>query len=240
MMNPVDILVFGAHPDDIELGCSGTILLQISLGYSVGVIDLTRGELGTRGSADIRDKESELASKKMGISFRDNLGFQDGFFENNQQNKLEVIKKIRLYKPSIVICNTTQDRHPDHGRAASLIYDACFLSGLEKVKTMINDKNQEVFRPRALYNYIQYNDTKPDFIVDISKYIHLKMDIIKSYSSQFFNPRSKESETIISKKNFLDLVLSRSADLGRFISVDYAEGFTVHRYIGVDDMFKLM
>ena len=231
-MKKVDILAFGAHPDDIELGCSGTILLQISLGYSVGVIDLTRGELGTRGTGSIRVQESELAAKKMGITFRENLQFPDGLFENNEINKLKIVELIRLYRPSIILCNANKDRHPDHGRAASLVYDACFLAGLEKIKTNINGLNQNPFRPKALYNYIQYNDAKPDFIVDISPFIEKKMDIIKSYKSQFYNPNSKESETLISNKSFLDLVKSRSADLGRFISAEYAEGFLVQRYIG--------
>jgi len=239
-MNKLDILAFGAHPDDVELGCSGTILLQISLGFRVGVIDLTKGELGTRGTAKIRSKEANEASKKMNLSIRDNLAFQDGFFENNQENKYKIIQKIREYKPSIILCNAKEDRHPDHGRAASLIQDACFLSGLEKVKTNKNNKNQEPFRPRVLYNYIQYNDQKPDFIIDISDFIDHKMDVIKSYKSQFYDPSSLESETIISKKEFLDLVLNRSADLGRFISVDYAEGFCVNRYIGSRNLFDLL
>ena len=239
-MNKLDILAFGAHPDDVELGCAGTILLHISLGFKVGVIDLTKGELGTRGSATIRAQEASEASKKMNLSIRENLAFQDGFFENNQENKYKIIQKIREYKPSIILCNAKEDRHPDHGRAASLIQDACFLSGLEKVKTNKNNKNQEPFRPRVLYNYIQYNDQKPDFIIDISDFIDHKMDVIKSYKSQFYDPSSLESETIISKKEFLDLVLNRSADLGRFISVDYAEGFCVNRYIGSRNLFDLL
>ena len=239
-MKKIDILAFGAHPDDVELGCAGTILLQVSLGYSVGIIDLTRGELGTRGTASIRIKEAELAKRKMEVSFRKNLGFQDGFFANNENNKLEIIKLIRYHNPSIILCNANEDRHPDHGRAATLIYDACFLSGLEKIKTNINGVNQNPFRPKALYNYIQYNDIKPDFIVDISSFMEKKMDIIKSYKSQFYNPNSKESETIISKKEFLNLVVNRSADLGRFISTDYAEGFLVHRYVGVNNLFDLI
>ena len=239
-MNKLDILAFGAHPDDVELGCAGTILLQISLGFKVGVIDLTKGELGTRGSAIIRSQEANEASNKMNLSVRENLAFQDGFFENNQENKYKIIQKIREYQPSIILCNAKEDRHPDHGRAASLIQDACFLSGLEKVKTNKNNKNQEPFRPRVLYNYIQYNDQKPDFIIDISDFIDHKMDVIKSYKSQFYDPSSLESETIISKKEFLDLVLNRSADLGRFISVDYAEGFCVNRYIGSRNLFNLL
>ena len=239
-MSNIDILAFGAHPDDVELGCSGTILRQISLGYKVGVIDLTRGELGTRGTASIRDSESQLSAKKMNITFRDNLIFSDGFFENNKQNKLQIIKKIRYYRPNIVLCNAPEDRHPDHGRAASLVYDACFLAGLEKIHTEFQNISQSPFRPRVIYNYIQYNDTKPDFIVDISPFMKKKMEIIKCYASQFYNPESKESETLISKKSFLELISNRSQDLGRFISSDYAEGFLVSRYPGVNDLFHLL
>ena len=201
---------------------------------------MTKGELGTRGSALLRNQESDIASKKMKLSLRGNLGFQDGFFENNETNKLEVVKQLRAYKPNIVLCNAKEDRHPDHGRAASLIYDACFLSGLEKIKTRLNNIEQEPFRPSVVYNYIQYNAQKPDFIVDISSFMHQKMDIIKSYASQFYDPDSQESETIISNKEFLDLIINRDADLGRVISVDYAEGFTVNRYVGSKNIFDLL
>ncbi|MBF25471.1 MAG: bacillithiol biosynthesis deacetylase BshB1 [Flavobacteriales bacterium] len=239
-MSKVDILAVGAHPDDVELGCGGTLLLQRSLGYSIGVIDLTEGELGTRGSAKIRIEESKIAAKKMGLSFRANLSFQDGFFENNRINKLELIKRIRMCQPSIVLANTLYDRHPDHGRAADLIYEACFLAGLEKIETEFDGQLQNPFRPKVIYNYIQYNNQQPDFLIDISDFMMKKMELIKSYSSQFYNPNSKESETIISKKNFLDLVMSRSSDLGRFISVDYAEGFCVNRYLGTKDLYNLI
>ena len=239
-MKNIDILVFGAHPDDVELGCSGTILLQISLGYSVGVIDLTRGELGTRGSVDIRNSEAKIASAKMGISFRENLEFQDGFFENNETNRLEIIKRIRLYKPKIILCNAPDDRHPDHGRGANLVFDASFLSGLEKIATTYNGINQTPYRPNLLYHYIQYKDLKPDFIVDISPFMNKKMDIIKSYGSQFYNPESNEKETLISQKKFLEIITNKASDLGRFISADYAEGFIARRYIGVDDLFKII
>ena len=183
-MSKIDILAFGAHPDDVELGCAGTILLQTSLGAKVGVIDLTQGELGTRGNAFIRKEEANIAAKKMNLTFRENLGFKDGFFENNEQNKLAVIQRIRAYQPSIILCNTNFDRHPDHGRASNLIYDSCFLSGLEKITTKYNNIAQKPHRPQVLYNYLQYNDQKPDFVVDISKFMNLKMDVIKSYSSQ--------------------------------------------------------
>ena len=239
-MHKVDILAFGAHPDDVELGCSGTILLQLSLGYKVGVIDLTKGELGTRGNAKIRLKEANIASQKMGVSFRENLNFSDGFFENNKNNKLEIIKIIRLCRPDIILCNTRQDRHPDHGNAANLINDASFLSGLVKIKTKINGNNQEPYRPNVIYNYLQYNDDKPDFIVDISAFMNQKMDIIRSYKSQFYNPNSKEQDTIISKKEFLESIVNRCTDLGRFISVDYAEGFLCNRYLGVNNLNNLL
>ena len=239
-MEPIDILVFGAHPDDVELGCAGTILLQISLGYKVGVIDLTRGELGTRGSVSIRNSEAEIASKKMGISFRKNLDFKDGFFENNEKNRFEIIKYIRHYQPKIILCNAPDDRHPDHGRGASLVYDASFLAGLNKIVTHHNGVLQTPFRPNILYHYIQYKDLKPDFIVDISQFMNKKMDIVKSYKSQFYNPDSDEKETLISQKNFLELIINKASDLGRFISVDYAEGFLVRRYIGVDNLFSII
>ena len=239
-MEQIDILVFVAHPDDVELGCSGTILLQVSLGYKVGVIDLTRGELGTRGSVNIRNSEAEIASRKMGISFRKNLDFKDGFFDNNENNRLEIIKCIRYYQPKIIICNAPDDRHPDHGRGASLVYDASFLAGLEKIVTNYNGVLQTPFRPNILYHYIQYKDLKPDFIVDISQFMNKKMDVIKSYKSQFYNPESDEKETLISQKNFLELITNRASDLGRFISVDYAEGFLVRRYIGVDNLFNII
>ncbi|MBL31263.1 MAG: bacillithiol biosynthesis deacetylase BshB1 [Flavobacteriales bacterium] len=239
-MSNIDILAFGAHPDDVELGCGGTILRHISLGFKVGLIDLTRGELGTRGSANIRDKEAKVAAEKMGVSFRENLLLSDGFFENNKQNQLEVIKRIRHYRPRIILCNSPNDRHPDHGRASQLVSEACFLSGLIKIVTEFKNHKQDPFRPYVLYNYIQYDDIKPDFLVDISPFMKKKMEIIKSYSSQFYNPESQELETLISTKSFLELVSSRSKDLGRFISTEYAEGFLNNRYLGVNNLFDLL
>ncbi|MBJ04722.1 MAG: bacillithiol biosynthesis deacetylase BshB1 [Flavobacteriales bacterium] len=239
-VNSIDILAFGAHPDDVELGCGGTILSQISLGQKVGVIDLTEGELGTRGNQILRKNEATNASKALGLEFRENLGLSDGFFEINKANILEVIKRIRHYKPKIVLCNAKHDRHPDHGRGAKLIYDAFFLAGLEKISTFFNGNSQAPYRPKLLYNYLQFNDQNPDFIVDISKFIDKKMEIVKLYASQFYDPLSKETETLISKKNFLEIVKSRSADLGRFINVDYAEGFCVNKYIGVNDLNHLL
>ena len=235
----LDILVFGAHPDDIELGCAGTIMSHLDLGYRVGVIDLTRGELGTRGSAELRDKESEKASLLMGIKVRLNLGLKDGFFNNDEHTQLEIIKYIRKFKPKIVIANAKEDRHPDHGKASNLIKTCCFLSGLSKVQTKFKKINQEPWRPNNLFYYTQFNNVEPDFVVDISNYMNKKLDVVKCYSSQFYSPKSNEPETIISKKGFLDSVVYRSSDLGRIIGVDYAEGFISERYIYVDNLFNL-
>ena len=239
-MNKLDILAFGAHPDDVELGCGGTILLQKSLGYKIGVIDLTQGELGTRGNKLTRLKEASLASKKMNIDVRENLSLEDGLFEINKENKVAVIQRIRHYRPDIILVNAQCDRHPDHGRAADLLYEASFLSGLLKIRTSYNGKIQTPWRPSSIYNYIQYNDDKPDFLVDISSFMKQKMDVVKCYSSQFYDPKSKEPDTLISNKSFLDLVYSRAANLGRFISADYAEGFCVQRYLGVKNIFDLI
>ena len=232
----LDILAFGAHPDDVELGCGGTIAKEISNGKSVGIIDLTRGELGTRGSAEIRDSESSIASKVLGVALRENLNFKDGFFLNDKSHQLKVIKCIRKYKPEIVLCNAQDDRHIDHPKGASLVSDSCFLSGLKKVETNDLNKNQLAWRPKAVYHYIQWKNSNPDFLVDISGYVDLKLDSIKAYKSQFFDPSNNEPETLISKKNFLNDVINRSADLGRLIGVDNAEGFTTNRVIGINNL----
>lgn len=220
----LDILVFGAHPDDVELGCGGTIIKHTQEGMKVGVIDLTQGELGTRGDALSRQKESKLASKILGISLRDNMKFEDGFFQDDKKNKLALIKKIREYQPDIVISNAPTDRHPDHGRAHSIVTDSCFLSGLKKI-----DTKQDIWRPESIYHYIQFDNIRPDFVVDITSQIKLKMQAVKAYKSQFYNPNSKEKETIISQKGFLDSVNYRAKDLGRITSCQYAEGFIAHR-----------
>ncbi len=235
----VDILVFGAHPDDIELACSGTILKHLELGYNIGLIDLTQGELGTRGNKEIRKLETKKANSLMNISFRLNLEMKDGFFNITEKNKIKVISYLRYLQPKIVIANSKNDRHPDHGRAADLVKTCCFLSGLSKIKTTFKGQVQDVWRPSSLYYYTQYNQEIPDFVVDISNYIKQKMEIVKCYSSQFYNPKSNEPETIISKKNFLDSIMYRAADLGRIINVDYAEGFIAERYICVDNLLDL-
>lgn len=236
----LDILAFGAHPDDVELGCGGTLAKEISLGKKVGIIDLTRGELGTRGSVETRNKESQAASKIIGVSVRENLDFRDGFFVNDELHQMEIIKFIRKYKPEIILCNAQDDRHIDHPKAANLVSDSCFLSGLSKIKTELNDVSQNEWRPKNVYHYIQWKNSSPDFLVDISGFIDVKLDAIKAYSSQFYNPNSVEPETLISKKNFLNDVINRSADLGRLIGVDNAEGFTSRKLIGVKRLDSLI
>ena len=220
----LDVLAFGAHPDDIELGCGGTLIKHIEQNYKVGIIDFTKGDLGTRGTAEIRLKEADIAGKAMGLSIRENLKFKDGFFKNDDFHKRELIKKIRLYRPEIVLTNAPSDRHPDHGRASQITIDACFLSGLEKI-----DTSQEVWRPKAIYHYIQFNNLKPDFVVDISQYFDRKIDVIMKYKSQFYDPNSKETDTVISSKEFFDSIEYRAKDLGRQTFCEYAEGFISHQ-----------
>ena len=236
----LDILAFGAHPDDVELGCSGTLAKEISLGKKVGIIDLTRGELGTRGSVEIRNKESEAASNILGISVRENLDMRDGFFINDENHQLKVIEMIRKYQPEIVICNAIDDRHIDHTKGSKLVSDACFLSGLVKIKTMSNNTPQEAWRPKLVYHYIQWKNIEPDFVVDISNFIDKKEAAILAYSSQFYNPNSNEPETPIATKNFLDSIHNRSRELGRLVGTEYAEGFTVERYLAVNSLGDLI
>jgi len=236
----LDILAFGAHPDDVELGCGGTIAKEIANGKKVGIVDLTRGELGTRGTPELRIKESENASKTIGVEIRENLGFKDGFFKNDESHQLEIIKIIRKFKPNIVLCNAKDDRHIDHPKGADLVVDSCFLSGLKKVKTDLEGKKQDSWRPNNVYHYIQWKNTSPDFLVDISGFEDVKMNAVKCYSSQFYDPSSKEPETLISKKNFLDTIYNRSLDFGRLIGVDHAEGFTTNKAIGVDSINDLI
>jgi bacillithiol biosynthesis deacetylase BshB1 len=236
----LDILAFGAHPDDVELSCGGTIAKEVSLGKKVGIVDLTRGELGTRGSAEIRDRESKQAASILGVSTRENLGFRDGFFRNDEAHQLEIIKILRKYKPKVVLCNAQTDRHIDHGRAASLVHDACFLSGLRKIETVINDKPQKIWRPSQVYHYMQWNNDPCDFVVDVSEFMDKKMESILAYSSQFYDKKSNEPETPISSQQFLDSIQNRAADLGRIIDVRYAEGFTTQRQLGVAQISDLI
>lgn len=236
----LDILAFGAHPDDVELSCSGTIAKEISLGKKVGIVDLTRGELGTRGSAEIRDGEAQKAAEILGVSVRENLKMRDGFFVNDEKHQIEVIKMIRKYRPEIVICNAVDDRHIDHGKGSKLVSDACFLSGLRKIETSLNGENQECWRPKTVYHYIQWKNIEPDFVVDISGYIDKKKASILAYGSQFYSENSKEPITPIATKNFLESIIYRSQDLGRLIGVEYAEGFTTERYVAVNALSDLI
>ena len=240
MNNQVDILAFGAHPDDVELGCAGTIAKEISLGRKVGIIDLTEGELGTRGSVEIRYKESAKASEILGISFRINLKMRDGFFKNDEEHQIQVIRMIRKYRPKIVLCNAVDDRHIDHGKGAKLVSDACFLSGLKQIETVLDGEKQEAWRPNVVYHYIQWKDLKPDFVVDITGFMDKKVQAIMAYDSQFYNPNSDEMVTPIATKNFLDSIKYRSQDLGRLIGTDFAEGFTVERYLAVNSLEDLI
>lgn len=238
----LDILVFGSHPDDAELGAGATIAKAITGGKKVGIIDLTRGELGTRGSSEIRDKESAEAAKILGVSVRENLEFADAFFVNDKNHQLAVIRMIRKYRPNIVLCNAIEDRHIDHSKGGKLVSDACFLSGLIKIDTKFegDDQWQEAWRPNQVYHYIQWKNLVPDFVVDVSGFIQKKTEAIMAYGSQFYNPKSKEPQTPISSKNFIDSVEYRARDLGRLVSVEHAEGFTVERPLAVKSLDNLI
>lgn len=236
----LDILAFGAHPDDVELGCAGTLAKEVSLGKKVGIIDLTQGELGTRGSAELRKIEANKAADILGVSVRENLGFADGFFVNDKEHQLQIIKMLRKYQPEIVLCNAIDDRHIDHGKGSKLVSDACFLSGLQKIATGLDGEPQEKWRPKLVYHYIQWKNITPDFVVDVTGFMSQKIDAVMAYSSQFFDPSSQEPQTPISSKNFTDSIEYRARDLGRLIGTEHAEGFTVERYLAVDSLDKLI
>ncbi len=236
----LDILVLAAHPDDVELGCGGTVAKHVSLGYKVGIVDLTRGELGTRGTPQIREQEAKDAAAILGVSVRDNLDLKDGFFQNDAAHQMVVIRAIRKYQPDIVIANAVYDRHVDHGKGASLAYDASFLSGLVKIETKDDQGgNQKAWRPSAVYHYIQSHYIEPDFVVDISDFWDTKMKAIRAFKSQFHDPSSAEPSTYISSPAFLKMVESRAQELGHSIAVAYGEGFTVRRNPGVNSLFDL-
>ncbi|MDZ7880376.1 MAG: bacillithiol biosynthesis deacetylase BshB1 [Saprospiraceae bacterium] len=237
----LDILSIGVHPDDVELSCSGTLLRHIKKGKTVGLLDLTKGELGTRGSAALRTEEAMTAAQMMGAKVREQLDLADGFFTQNEADLRKIIRVIRRYQPEIVLCNSVEDRHPDHGRAAKMTADACFLSGLRRVETVENDGTpQAPWRPKVVYHYIQDRALKPDFVVDISDFVERKFDLIMAYKSQFFDPLSNEPATPISGQSFLDSIRGKDAVYGRYIGVPYAEGFIASRTVGVKDLFDLM
>ena len=236
----LDILAFGAHPDDVELSCSGVLAKEVSLGRKVGIIDLTQGEMGTRGSKELRMQEAQEAAEIIGASIRKNLKFRDAFIANDEAHQFKIIEQIREHKPEIVFCNAIDDRHIDHGKASKLVSDACFLSGLRKLETSYEQKKQEAWRPKLVYHYIQWKEIEPDVVVDITHYIDQKVNSVKAYKSQFYSANSKEPQTPISSANFLDSVTYRSRNLGRIIGVEYAEGFTVERYPAVNSIFDLI
>jgi bacillithiol biosynthesis deacetylase BshB1 len=230
----LNLLAFGVHPDDVELGCAGTLLAAINQGKKVGIIDLTRGELGTRGTAETRDAESAAAAKVMGVHARENLEMADGFFEHNRENILKVIRVIRKYSPDIIICNAPEDRHPDHGRSSKLVSDAAFLAGLRKIETLDeNGKPQETLRPKYVFHYIQDKYLEPDFVFDISAFHDKKKEAIQCYATQFYNPELDEPNTYISSPEFLESITARERILGKRIGVSYAEGFLTEKTIGI-------
>jgi len=244
-MQQLDILAFGAHPDDVELSCSGTIIAHVHQGRKVGVIDLTRGELGTRGNAALRYQEAMRAAEIMGLTVRENMGFADGFFTNDSIHKIALIKKIRQYRPEIVLATALYDRHPDHGRSADLIADACFLAGLRKIETLDSKGElQEPWRPRLVCHYVQDTYISPNFVVDISEYINKKVEAIKAYTSQFhdeeYKKDSDEPETYISNPDYLERIYARSREVGKQANCRFAESFVVRRAVGVKNLFDLM
>ncbi|MDA9356958.1 bacillithiol biosynthesis deacetylase BshB1 [Flavobacteriaceae bacterium] len=237
----LDILAIGAHPDDVELGCSGTLAKEINQGKSVGILDLTRGELGTRGNAEIRDKESASAAKILNVKLRENLSFADSFFSNDKDHQLEIVKIIRKYRPEVVFCNAIDDRHIDHPKASKLVSAACFLSGLAKIQTKLDESTifQEEWRPKFIYHYIQWKNLNPDICVDISNFMSVKMRAVMAYESQFYKQGETMKNTPISTQNFIDSVKYRAKDLGRLCGVEYAEGFNVERCPLVNSIFDL-
>ena len=235
----VDILAIGVHPDDVELGCGATLIKHIDMGYSVAVVDLTQGELGTRGNPELRFQEAEAAKEYAGIKYRENLGLKDGFFENNEASKMKIIEAIRKYQPEILFANAVRDRHPDHGNAAKLVYEASFLAGLSKIQTTVDGEVQEKWRPRKLLNYIQDFNLEPDVVVDITDYMERKIEMVLCFKTQFYSPDSTEDETPISSSDFLEFLRARARSHGRHIGASFGEGFTCESYIGIDNIFSI-
>ena len=235
----LDILAIGVHPDDVELSCSGTLAKHIAKGKTVGILDLTLGELGTRGNAALRTMEAQSAAKILGVAIRTQLQMKDGFFISDEAHQKLIIQQLRKHRPEIVLCNAISDRHPDHGRSAKLVADACFYSGLLKIETNLDGEAQSPWRPKAVYHYIQDNFIHPDFVIDVTDFMEVKQQSIMAFSSQFYSANSNEPETPISSKEFIESLNSKMAIWGRSIGVKYAEGFTVNRYPGVESLFDL-
>ncbi|WP_312078073.1 bacillithiol biosynthesis deacetylase BshB1 [Chryseobacterium sp.] len=229
----IDILAFGAHPDDVELGCGGTLAKMISEGKICAIVDLTKGELGTRGTEETRKQEAADAAKILGIAARENLGLKDGFLVNSEEYQLEVVKMVRKYRPEIVLANAIDDRHPDHAKAAKIVSDACFLAGLRKVETVLDGEIQEVWRPKHIFHYIQWKDVKPEFVIDISEHLDKKLEACMAFKTQFYDPSSKEPETPITSKDFYESLTYRAQDLGRLSGVAFAEGFTTEKLMAL-------
>ncbi len=229
----IDVLAFGVHPDDVELSCAGVLLVEKKNGKKTGIIDLTAGELGTRGSGDIRKNEAAVAAKILGVDVRENLGMADGFFQNDETHQRKIITALRTYQPEIILCNAPQDRHPDHGRSSKLVADAAFLSGLRKIDTTLNGIAQAAWRPKYVFKYIQDRMLNPDFVIDISDVFEQKIEAIRAYKTQFTNSESDEPETYISTPDFLDSVIYRHKWFGKMIGVKYAEGFITEKIIGL-------
>jgi bacillithiol biosynthesis deacetylase BshB1 len=236
----LDILAIGSHPDDVELGCSGTLIKEIRKGKKAGIIDLTEGELGTRGTVETRHNEAADAAKIMGLSVRINMKMRDGFFVNDEQHQLQLIRILRRYQPDIVIGNIMDDRHPDHGRAGKLIFDSCFLSGLKQIKTVDEGKEQEKWRPKQLFHYIQDRFYEPHFVIDITEVFDQRLKAIQAYKTQFHHPGSNEPETYISSPDFMEALTARARLLGKRIGVKYAEGFLSEKSIGIDSFDALV
>ena len=236
----VDILAFGAHPDDVEMSAGATLAKEIAGGKTAGIVDLTRGELGTRGTPEIRRQEALAAADILGASFRVNLDMADGFFQNDIANQLKVIEVLRQARPKIVLCNAIQDRHIDHPKASNLVADACFLSGLRKIETSHQGHPQDAWRPAQVYHYIQWNDIEPDFVVDVTGFMEQKLTSVFAYKSQFYNPDSQEPQTPISTENTRDSLTYRYRNLGRLIGTDFGEGFTTKRYVATGSLFDLI
>ncbi|MGG9972651.1 bacillithiol biosynthesis deacetylase BshB1 [Ferruginibacter sp. SUN002] len=236
----LDILAFAVHPDDAELSCAGTLITEKKNGKKTGIVDLTQGELGTRGTAEIRKQEAAAAAKILGVDIRENLQLADGFFANDKAHQLKVIAAIRKYRPEIILCNAPEDRHPDHGRSAELVNDAAFLSGLRKIETFDNNVAQEAWRPKYVFNFIQDRYLQPDFVVDVTEAFEQKLESIKAYGSQFYNPALNEPQTYISTPDFLDSVIYRAKMFGKMIGVKYAEGYISKKMLGINSFDVLI
>jgi bacillithiol biosynthesis deacetylase BshB1 len=228
----LDILAFGVHPDDVELGCAGTIMAAIDQGKKVGIVDLTRGELGTRGTPTTRTQEAAAAAKIMGVDVRENLDMADGFFVNDEAHQRKIIALIRKYQPDVILANAPEDRHPDHGRSAKLVSDAAFLSGLRKVETVHDGATQQAWRPAYTFHYIQDRFIQPSFVIDITKYMDRKIEAVLAYGTQFNSADTSEPQTYISSPQFLETVKARALMLGKRIGVGYAEGYITEKIIG--------